>query len=119
MSESSQDDRPVIFWISMSPGSTGRGDAPADVPDRGTGHRDAAPVTARPATRASRPAGLYIPYRVLQVLAVLVAGGVVGLLVTLRWPQADAVLGTICAIIGAGLAVLDIMIRRSSGNDEP
>lgn len=104
----------------MSPGSTGRGDVPADVPPgRGTGHRDAAPVAARPAARASRPAGLYIPYRVLQVLAVLMTSGVVGLLVTLRWPQADAVLGTICAIIGAGLAVLDIMIRRSSGNDEP
>jgi hypothetical protein len=44
-------------------------------------------------------------------------GGVAGLLMALRWPQADAVIGTICAITGAGLAVLDIMIRRGSEND--
>jgi hypothetical protein len=31
----------------------------------------------------------------------------------LRWPQADALIGTICAINGTGLAVLGIMIRRA------
>ena len=115
MSESSQDGRPVIFWISMTPGGSGVSDGAADVASgSGPGHHDVPPVTTRAATR--RP-GLYIPYSVLQLLAVLIGGGVIGLLIGLRWPQADTVIGTICAIIGAGLAVLDITIRRGSEND--
>ena len=52
----------------------------------------------------------------LQVLAVLMGGGTTDVLIALRRPQADAV---ICAIIGAGLAVLDIMIRRGSEKTSP
>ena len=107
----------------MEPGAAGRGDDPVDMPPGcGPCHYDAPPAATGPATRPSRKSGVFIPYRVLQVLAVLVGGGVAGLLIALRWPQAVAVLGTICAIIGAGLAVLDIMMRRDgnagSGRDQ-
>jgi hypothetical protein len=75
------------------------------------------PAGTGPASCPHRRSGLFIPYSVLQVLAVLVGGGVTGLLITLKWPQVGAVLGTICAIIGAGLAILDIMrTRDGSGN---
>jgi hypothetical protein len=46
----------------------------------------------------------------------LMGGGIVGVLIALRWPQPDAV---ICAIIGAGLAVLDLMIRRAPKTISP
>lgn len=97
----------------MTLGGTGASDCPVDVaPVTPPGPHDVPPVTTRAATRPSRRPGLYIPYSAVQVLAVLTGSGVVGLLIALRWPQADAVIGTICAIIGAGQAVLDIMSRR-------
>jgi hypothetical protein len=113
MSRSSQNVRPVIFWISMGPGADNPGDGPADVPrSRGLRRQDAPHASAGQTTCHVRRPGVFIPYRVLQVLAVLVGGGAAGLVVVLRWPQAGAVVGTVCAVIGAGLAVLDIMKRR-------
>jgi hypothetical protein len=109
MSESSQR-RPVIFWISMPPGTTDRSDQPVDAtPSSSPCHHDVPPTSAEPTIRS----GVFIPYSALQILAVLVGGGLAGLF-TLQWPQAAAALGTICAIIGAGLAILDIM-RRQNG----
>ena len=106
----------------MRPGATNHDDDLADArPSCGLRHHNADPANTGPTTRPHRRPGVYIPYSVLQVLAVLVGGGVAGLVITLRWPQAAAVLGTICAIIGAGLAILDIMRQRdrnaSSGRD--
>lgn len=107
----------------MQPGVADRDDDPVDVPPScNPCHHDATPSTTSPAPPTPRRSGVLIPYSVLQVLAVLAGGGMVGLLIALRWPQAVAVLGTICAIIGAGLAVLDIMMRRDgtagSGRDQ-
>jgi len=111
MNESSQG-RPVTFWISIEPGATDRSDDPVDAPPgSGSCHHDEPPASTGPTTRS----GVFIPSNVLQILAVLVGGGVTGLLVTLQWPQAGAALGTICAIIGAGLPMLDLM-RRRDGN---
>jgi hypothetical protein len=108
MSESSQG-RPVIVWISMPPGVSDGSDNPVDAPPSSNScHHDVSPPSAGPAIRS----GVYIPYSALQILAVLVGGGVTGLLITLQWPQAGAVLGTICAIIGAWLAILDVMSTR-------
>jgi hypothetical protein len=115
MSESSQNGRPVIFWISMQPSATDRGDPVDAPPSCGPSHHDASPPSAGSTTRPRRRSGVFISYSVLQVIAVLVCGGVVGLLIALEWPQVGGVLETICAIIGAGLAILDI-IRRQDGN---
>jgi hypothetical protein len=123
MSESSQNSRPVILWISMRPGATDRADGSADTPPGcSPRHHDAPPAATGPVARPPRPPGVFISYSLLQVLAILAGGGVAGLLITLQWPQAATVLGTTCAIIGAGLAVLDIMRWRdgkaSSGRDQ-
>jgi hypothetical protein len=122
MSESSQNDQPVIFWISIPPTGGNSGD-PVGVPPIGGPSQHGAPLPAPgPATSPPRRPGVFIPYIVLQVLAVLTVGGVAGLLIVLQWPQASAALGTICAITGAGLAVFDIMMRRDrnggSGDDQ-
>ena len=93
----------------MRPGAADRSDDPVDAPPSSSSCRHDVPPAS---TGSAIPSGVFIPYSVLQILAVLVGGGVVGLLITLQWPQAGAVLGTICAIIGAGLAILDIMRRR-------
>lgn len=122
MSESSQKDQPVIFWITMPP-TGGNGGDPVDVPPSGGPSQHGAPLAAPgPATSPPRRPGVFIPYIVLQVLAVLAVGGAAGLLIALQWPQASAALGTICAITGAGLAALDIMMKRGrncgSGHDQ-
>jgi hypothetical protein len=122
MSESSQNDQPVIFWISMPPAGGNGGDR-VDVPPSGGPSQHGAPLGAPgPTTRLPRRQGVFIPYIVLQVLAVLTFGGVAGLLIVLQWPQASAALGTICAITGAGLAAFDIMMSRDrnggSGHDQ-
>lgn len=122
MSESSQNDQPVIFWISMPPAG-GNGGGPVDVTPSGSPGQHGAPLPAPgPATSPTRRPGVFIPYIVLQVLAVLTVGGAAGLLIVLQWPHASAALGTICAITGAGLAVFDIMMRRDrnggSGHDQ-
>ena len=70
-------------------------------------------TTTNPRRAPGPPLGLgVIPSNVLQILAVLVGGGVTGLLVTLQWPQAGTVLATICAIMGTALPMLDLMRRR-------
>jgi hypothetical protein len=51
---------------------------------------------------------VFIPNSALRIFAVLTGGGAAGLLITTEWPQAAAMLCTICAIIGAGLAILDV-----------
>ena len=122
MSESSQNDQPVIFWISMPP-TGGNGGDPLDVPPCGGPSHHGAPLAAPgPATRPPRRPGIFIPYIVLQVLAILTVSGIAGLLIALQWPQASAALGTICAITGAGLAVLDVVMKRDgnggSGHDQ-
>jgi hypothetical protein len=122
MNESCQNGQPVILWISMPPGASDRGDNPVDPPPTGgPSHYPAPPRSTGPATRPSRLPGLFIPYTVLEVIAIMVGGGVIGLLIALRWPQAGALLGTVSAIIGTVLAILDIMKKRdgngSSGPD--
>jgi hypothetical protein len=122
MSESSQNGQPVIFWISMPPGATDPADDPVDAPpSSGPSHYEAPSRSTGPAARPPRLPGLFIPYTVLQVFAILVGGGVIGLLIALQWSQVGAVLGTIGAIVGTGLTILDIMRRRdgngSSGPD--
>lgn len=112
MSESSQNGRPVIFWISMRPGAPGPGDGPLDVPPSGPGRPCSPPVSTRPAASSRPRPGVFIPCSVLRVLMLLAGSGVFGLLITLEWPQVATVLATIGAIIGTGFPILDILRPR-------
>jgi hypothetical protein len=121
MSEYSQDGRPAISRISMQ-ASVGRGDdLAADRPSCSHCHHDASPASTWASTRPPSSPGVFSPYSVLRIFAVLTGGGAAGLLITMAWPQAAAMLGTICAIIGAGLAILDVTGKKdgngTSGHD--
>jgi hypothetical protein len=77
------------------------------------------PARTEPTNRPRRQPGVFIPWSVLRVLAILMCAAAASLLIAMEPPQVAEVIGTIAAISATGLAILDALKGHDDGGTQP